>query len=69
MVAMKSDDNRQMGEIKPFMTREKAIELLSDAAYKHVLTLDDDFYNALKLGIQALVMVNSMKKHTVDPNA
>lgn len=36
------------------MELTKSIEILSDAVYGHSLTLDQDFYDAVKLGIEAL---------------
>ena len=42
--------------IKYYMTRKKAIQLLSQAAYGDATPLDRDFYDALKLAINALVL-------------
>lgn len=36
------------------MTLTKAIEILADAAYNKSITFGPDFYNALKLGIEAM---------------
>ena len=36
------------------MTVDKAIKILADAAYGHSITTNRNFYDALKLGIEAL---------------
>jgi hypothetical protein len=52
MVALKSDDNRPLGSIEGYMTRAKAIEILSEANRTDFSWIDQDFRNALKLAIQ-----------------
>lgn len=51
------------------MTRmpvDKAIEILSDAAYRGILTYGEDFKDALKVGIRAMVLLNRAKAGDVD---
>ena len=40
--------------IHSYLTRQKAIEILSDAAYRGIMTFNSDFQDALKLAISAL---------------
>jgi hypothetical protein len=57
MTTSNSGEKEMATSITGYITREKAIEILSQAAYDHSMTLDQDFYNALKLAIHALQMV------------
>ena len=37
------------------MTKEKAIELLSDCCDHHAFTINPDFYEAVRMGKEALI--------------
>ena len=43
------------------MTLEKAIEILSDSAYRGMTTFHQDFKDAQKLGIEALKVVHKLR--------
>jgi hypothetical protein len=53
--------------IRPYMTREKAIHILGTTANWHTCTLDEDFYDALKLAVHDMQMVASAHHATSDP--
>ncbi|MBA7553022.1 hypothetical protein ES705_45604 [subsurface metagenome] len=38
------------------MTIEEAIKVLSDCCDRHILTIDPDFYQAIEMGKDALVL-------------
>lgn len=59
--------NEQSGAIRPYMTRAKAIELLSPISQGQFAMLDDDLMNALKLAIQALRWVEAVHHEVTDP--
>lgn len=42
------------------MTREKAIELLSDCCDRHVMTINQDLYEAVRMGKEALIAEGSV---------
>ncbi len=46
------------------MTIDKAIGMLSDAGYGHSLTTSSDFYDAIKLGVEALIRIKEWRRFT-----
>ena len=46
------------------MTIDKAIEILSDDAYRGMATFNEDFRKAEKLGIEALKYIRELRKVT-----
>lgn len=53
--------------IKPYLTREKAIEILARYPYGDKAHFDPDFLDALQLAIQALHMVENAHHSVSDP--
>ena len=47
------------------MKLDKAIEVLSLAAYGHALTTGPEFYDALKVGLEAVKRIMYDRSHTL----
>ena len=45
------------------MTIAKAIEILSDSAYRGITTFDKNFRDAERLGIEALKLISDFRLH------